>query len=370
MNAYNQLLKIEIMRRVFLYFAITVLVFSCGTKHQNNEEHSLQKSELFMMLPDHCPTPDGMAIAPNGDLVLACPNFANIETNPACLMRISKDGIITKWLDVPVLDETGWAAPMGIEFDKNGDLYICDNQGWNGAEKAKNKGRVLRLKFNNDSLTETTIIASGMEHPNALKIYNNKLYVTQSTLSQIKDSTGLLVSGVYCFDLDDKNVKVNNNLNDKNLLTTVLTRNKVVQYGLDGLVFDKNGNLYVGNFGDGVIHKISFDKEGKVADNSIWAQDASQLKSVDGMCIDSIGNIIVADFSDNAIAIVDKNGTMKRIAQSPDCDGSDGGLDQPGEPIVWNNMIVVSCFDMVSGPDKVNTKHDKPHTLAKLKLPY
>ena len=41
---------------------------------------------------------------------------------------------------------------------------------------------------------------------------------------------------------------------------------------------------------------------------------------------------------------------------------------QPGEPIVWNGQVIVSCFDLVTGPDKVNTKHDKPFTLAKLSL--
>ena len=86
------------------------------------------------------------------------------------------------------------------------------------------------------------------------------------------------------------------------------------------------------------------------------------------MCIDDKGNIWVADFSANAVARVDKDGKIQRIAQSPDCDGSDGGLDQPGEPIVWNGQVIVSCFDLVTGPDKVNTKHDKPFTLAKLSL--
>ena len=74
------------------------------------------------------------------------------------------------------------------------------------------------------------------------------------------------------------------------------------------------------------------------------------------------------DFSANAVARIDKDGKIQRIAQSPDCDGSDGGLDQPGEPIVWNGQVIVSCFDLVTGPDKVNTKHDKPFTLAKLSL--
>ena len=328
---------------------------------------AMQKSELFMELPDNCPTPDGMAIAPNGDLILACPNFADLS-KPACLMRITKDGKIDKWLDVPVLPETGWAAPMGITFDDEGNLFICDNQGWSGAPKAQNKGRLLCLKLKDGRLDETIVVASGMEHPNGVRFRNGKLYVTQSSLSSIQDPSGLLVSGVYCFDKNDKNIKVTNTKADKNLVTTVITRNKDVQYGLDGIVFDKEGNLYVGNFGDGTIHRITMDANGSVTGNEIWAQDPSQLRTTDGMCIDDDGNIWVADFSENAVARIDKNGRIQRIAQSPDCDGSDGGLDQPGEPIVWNGQVIVSCFDIVTGPDKVNTGHDKPFTLAKLQL--
>lgn len=328
---------------------------------------AMQKSELFMELPDDCPTPDGMAIAPNGDLILACPNFADL-TKPACLMRITQYGKISKWLDVPVLPETGWAAPMGITFDDEGNLFICDNQGWSGAEKARNKGRLLCLRLKDGRLDETIVVASGMEHPNGVRFHNGKLYVTQSSLSAIQDPSGLLVSGVYCFDKNDKNIKVTNTKADKNLITTVITKNKAVQYGLDGIVFDKKGNLYVGNFGDGTIHRITFDGTGKVTGNDIWAQDPSQLRTTDGMCIDDDGNIWVADFSENAVARIDKNGRIQRIAQSPDCDGSDGGLDQPGEPIVWNGQVIVSCFDIVTGPDKVNTGHDKPFTLAKLQL--
>lgn len=328
---------------------------------------AMQKSELFMELPDNCPTPDGMAVAPNGDLILACPNFADLS-KPACLMRITKEGAISKWVDVPVLPETGWAAPMGLAFDDEGNLYICDNQGWSGAAKAANKGRLLCLKFKDDKLAETTVVASGMEHPNGVRFRNGKLYVTQSSLSAIKDPSGLLVSGVYCFDKNDKNIRVTNTAADKNLIATVITRNKGVQYGLDGIVFDQEGNLFVGNFGDGAIHKITLDKEGKVTANEVWAQDPAQLRTTDGMCIDDDGNIWIADFSENAVARVDKEGRIQRIAQSPDCDGSNGTLDQPGEPIVWNGQVIVSCFDIVTGPDKTNTKHDKPFTLAKLQL--
>ena len=44
------------------------------------------------------------------------------------------------------------------------------------------------------------------------------------------------------------------------------------------------------------------------------------------------------------------------------------GLDQPGEPIVWDGKLIVSCFDLVTGPDKVNMKHEMPATLVYMDL--
>ena len=351
------------IKRGFVMLLIATLILSC----QLGKKADI-KSELFVTLPEYCPTPDGLAIAPNGDLVVACPNYAD-QQQPACLIRIDKAGNIRKWMDVPVLEKTGYAAPMGIEFDSNGDFIVCDNQGWTGNPKGQNEGRILRLKFNPDgTLNNCEVIASGMEHPNGVRIFNGKIYVTQSLLTKIADKSGLLVSGVYCFDLSDINIQVTNTEKDKNLITTVITKNKSCQYGLDGLVFDKSGNLFAGNFGDGAIHKITFDKAGNVNSNKVWAVDPAQMRTTDGICMDENGNIIVADFSENAIALVTPEGKVKRIAKSPDGDGSDGGLDQPGEPIIWNGKMIISCFDMVTGPDKVNTKHDKPFTLAQIKL--
>ena len=369
------MIKKHYLLSMFAIFALTSCGLFSGKKNTAAQSEAgsgsaMQQSELFMALPDYCPTPDGMAIAPNGDLVLACPNYAGIAAYPACIMRITKDGTISKWFDVPVLAETGFAAPMGIEFNSSGDLFVCDNQGWSGSEAGRNKGRILRFKFEeNGDLKETIVVASGMEHPNGLRIRDGKIYVTQSMLSDIKNDLGLLVSGVYRFDENDRDVKVTNTKADKNMLTTVLTKNKNDQYGLDGLVFDKAGNLYVGNFGDGAIHKITFDTDGNPTSSDVWAQDPAQMRTTDGICIDDNDNIYVADFSENAVTMVDPSGKVTRIAQSPDSDGGNGELDQPGEPIVWNGMIVVSCFDCVTGPGKVNTKHDKPYTLAKLKLP-
>ena len=328
----------------------------------------MQTPKLFTTLPEaYVSTPDGMTIDAAGNLILACPNFADTSM-PGCVLRISKDKHIEKWFDVPILAETGCARPMGIEICSCGDIFIVDNQGWSGDEALLYKGRVLRLGMDGDQIKKTTVIASGMEHPNGLRVRDGFVYVTQSMLSKVDDPTGKLVSCVYKFSIDDENIEVTNTLADKHILTTFLTENPDCQYGADGIVFDRAGNLYVGNFGDGAVHKISFNADGSVKENIVWAKNETELTSTDGLCIDDAGNIYVADFSVNAIAKITPEGKVTRLAQSPDSDGLNGELDQPGEPIVWDGKIIASCFDLVTDAGKVNTAHEMPATLAMLEL--
>jgi sugar lactone lactonase YvrE len=227
---------------------------------------------------------------------------------------------------------------------------------------------MLRLRIRDNEVVKTTVVAEGMEHPNGIRIRGEYMYVTQSLMPRVKDPSGLLTSCVYKFHLDDENIKVTNTLDDPNILTTFLTLNPNDQYGADGIEIDKEGNLYVGNFGDGAVHKITFHENGSVKNNFVWAKDAVQLQTTDGMIFDKNGNLYIADFSANAIAMVTPDGKVKRIAQSPDSDGFKGELDQPGEPCVWEDKIVISCFDLVTGPDKVNTGHEMPATMAMLGL--
>ena len=325
----------------------------------------MQTPKLFALLPDYVSTPDGMAIDSEGNLILACPNYANPK-QPGCLLKIDENKNITKWVDVPVSEDTGAARPMGIAFGPDWDIYICDNQPWSGEPGLQFKGRILRLRIKDGRIVKTTVVAKGMEHPNGMRIHGNYVYVTQSMLSKVKDPSGLLVSCVYKFGLDDENIQVTNTLEDKNILTTFITLNKDIQYGADGIEFDKAGNLYVGNFGDGAVHKITFNDDGTVRENKVWAKDTAQLKSTDGMIIDAEGNLFIADFCANAVAKVSPDGKVARIAQSPDTDGFNGELDQPGEPIIWKGKLILACFDLVTGPQQVNTGHEVPATMSEL----
>lgn len=369
------------------------LAAGCGDGSAGAGGQGLLKPRLLLELPDYCPTPDGMAIDAQGNIVVACPNYgsyaegATVPSRPAVFIKIDKANQVHRWFECPVLAETGRACPMGIAFGPDGDLYVCDNQNWptgNGKDGEINQGRILRLRLKGDTVEKTTIVASGISHPNGVRVHQGHLYVTVSMLPRIKNDDGLLSSAVYRFNLDDENVAVTNTRDDKNLLVLFKTLNRDCQYGADGLVFDARGNLYVGNFGDGAIHQVTFDDKGNVTANTVFAKTdmatpmsdttfkqamvRAKMRTTDGIGMDEQGNIYVADFSNNAIARVDAAGRITVLAQNGDTDGADGSLDQPGEPILRGKELVVTNFDKVTGPDKVNTGHDKPHTISVIDL--
>jgi sugar lactone lactonase YvrE len=375
--------------------ALAVVLCGCGRSPESTSATGLQKAQLFATLPDFAVTPDGMAVAPDGDLLVAIPNFASYAKGattpgvPARFLKIGKDRKVRELFECPILAETGRACPMGVEFGPQGDLYVVDNQNWaagNGTNGEINQGRILRLRLDGDKLVETIVVAKGISHPNGLRLRNGQVYVTVSKLPKVKRPDGLMVSAVYRFPADGRDIQVNNTLDDPNLLASFVTQNKFAQYGLDGIVFDSKGSLFVGNFGDGQINKLTFDDKGNVASNTVFAKTdhdysldpklpgflakatKAKMRTTDGMCVDKADNIYVADFSNNAIAKVTPAGVISVLAQNGDTGGRNGDLNEPGEPIVWNGMLVVSNFDAVIEPDKVNGAHESPATLSLLRL--
>jgi len=372
--------------------AACLLVLGAVLAHQTTAAEQSSKAAarpltptLLLTLPDYVATPAGLAADTHGNLVVACPNFTD-KAKPACLVRIDKRMRVTKWVDLPVLSETGVACPMGIAFGPDGDLYVCDNQGWTGSEKGQSKGRVLRLRIRDNAIASMTVVAEGMEHPKGVRVRRQGIYVTQSLMTKARHPSGLPVSALYRFPTDGRNIKVSNTLDDKNLLAMFLTENKFCPYGADGIAADSKGNLYVGIFGDGKVHKVVLDGSGGVKNNTVLAKTdfnyaldpksadflakatLSKMRTVSGLWADSGDSVYAADFSNNAVVKISSKGDAIVLAQNADTDGRSGELNQPADVVVWEDMLVISNFDILFGPDKVNTKHGLPATLSALKL--
>ncbi len=326
-----------------------------------------QQAELLVELPDYCNTPDGMCLLPDSSIILSIPNF-NDETKPPLLLKITADNKPEKFYEFPT-PYPGLPAgidricPMGMARAPSGDIYLADML----YMKDKNqKSRLWKLVVRNGKVEAMVLVAKGFNVANGIAIRGDYCYVTESVL--VDDSHPLL-GAVLRFALTETDVTLTTPLqSDPHIIATFTSSNEDWRFSADGIDFDSKGNLYVGVFGDGVLHKLTFDKDGKVSGNTVFAKAPGKLITCDGMHADADGNLYVADSAANAIQVIRPDGSVETLASNGDVtDKRTGQLDQPCEALVRGNTIIASNMDWPF-PKFKNSGHQMPATLSIIRL--
>lgn len=320
---------------------------------------------LLLSLPDSCNTPDGMSLAPDGSIILACPNF-NDTKYPGVIVKIDTNNDLSEFYPMPIHPETKRGCPMGLNFGPDGNLYVADNQYFYDKE---HKSRLVRINIKDGKPVSSDVVVDGFKLSNAVAFKGNDVYISD-TFFDLPDKPGK--SGVYKFSLDEftnGTIQLKPNATDPHLIATFTTipnhRNDAA--GADGLTFDSRGNLYASMFGDGAMYKITFNDDGTVKSNDLFVRD-DDMQCADGMIYHAKTNTIyVTDSQDNAIHAVTLDGKRTKIWENDDADGSDGLLDQPAEPIIRGNELIIANFDMPF-PSLKNSEYDQHHTISVIKL--
>lgn len=322
---------------------------------------------LLVALPDCCNTPDGMCLMPDKSIIVSVPNF-NDETKPPLLMRITRDNQAEKFHEFPtpypgLAPGVDRIAPMGIAAAPSGALYLADMV----YMKDKNqKSRLWKLVLKGGRVDEMVLVASGFNVANGVAIHGGHCYITESVL---EEDSRPLTSAVLRFKLTEENVTLKTPLkDDPHVVATFKSYRDDWRFGADGIEFDRSGNLFVGLFGDGVMHKITFNKDGSVKANEVFAKAPGKLINCDGMHRDAKDNLYVADSAANAIQIIRPDGTVETLWHNEDVtDKRTGQLDQPCEALVRDDEIIVSNMDWPF-PGFKNGKHQLPATLSVISL--
>ena len=318
------------------------------------------KAQLLVELPDYCNTPDAMALLGDGGFLLSVPNYNDPEPG-AFIMKVSADNKVTKFFIAPPHPETKRTGPMGLCVSPSGDVYYADNQ---FAPDTPETSRLMRIVVKDGVPQEAVTVVSGMNVANAVAIKGDYVYVSETIL---EPDSAPLISGIFRFKIGEEGIELASPLeDDPHLIATIKTYTDI-GYGADGICFDTDGNLYCGNFGDGTIHKITFDAQDNVTSNEVWVKD-EKMKCADGLFFDAKDNrIIVADMIQNAIQLVYLDGRVETLAINGDTDGADGGIDQPCEAIRRGDEVIISNMDWPF-EGIVNTEWDEPYTLSVVKL--
>lgn len=324
-------------------------------------------AQLLVALPDYCNTPDGMCLMADNSIVLSVPNF-NDEKRPPLMMRITPANKAEKFYEFPtpypgLPEKVSRIAPMGVTRAPSGDLFFADMQYMKDKDQ---KSRLWKLVIKDGKVDKMVLVASGFNVSNGLIIRDGHIYITESVLEDTKP----LISAVMRFKLDEENVKLKTPLNtDPHIIATFKSHKDDWRFGADGIAFDSKGNLFVGLFGEGEMYKITFDKDGKVASNTLFAKLPGTLINCDGMSCDlRTDRLYVADSAANAIQVIHPDGKVTTLSQNADVqDKGAGKLDQPCEALLRGNTIVVSNMDWPF-PGFRNSKWQQPATLSVIQL--
>jgi len=311
----------------------------------------LKTPRLGIDLGGQFKNPDGMTIK-DGVVWLSINNIASGQ--PSCIARITKDDRIEKIIDLPVHPETGVCSVLGLVFASDGNLYVSDNQ--NLAGKGMGKSRVLRVVFEDGKAVRAEPVAVGLNAANGIAARGDSLYVNETSFGEGDP----MPSGTYRFRLAELNadapIRVDGTAKDPHVIFALLTRGPV-KVGANGLCFDGEGHLYVANFGDREIWKVTLDTDGRLKEGVLFTTVAC-AESVDGMQYDGEGSIWFADFMGNAvIRVCVESGQAAIVAKNPPCDGFNGELDSPSEYIRLGNRVYVSNIDLTFGPHTADEKH-------------
>jgi hypothetical protein len=324
---------------------------------------SPKNSELLIQLPPGCNTPDGMALLPDGSFILSVPNFNDLKEG-AFLMRITADNEVEKFIDLPDHPVTGQpVGPLGVCLAPSGDLFLADYQ-----STGERQSRVLQIVMKDGQPVDIRPMITGFHVSNAVICRDGFLFVSETQIdTQSKPAT----SGVYRFPLETLEsgpiALADKESEDPHFLDYIEVHNEELPLGADGLCFDEQGNLYIGNFADGTVHRFEFDDQGRVASNTIFAKDPC-MKSADGLFMDAEKDTIyVADSMANAIQMVFLDGTVQTLAQNGNTDGLDGGMDQPCEVLLRDRELVVSNMDWPV-PGCINDAYNELCTLSVIRL--
>lgn len=307
--------------------------------------------------------PNGMALAPNGAIILSVPNLLD-NTSPGVLLEVTDAAVKPFLRNLPAEPTTHKAAPMELAFGPDGNLYYADNQHGNDQHF---KSRLMRVRMQNGRPGTVEVVVDHLALANAVVWKGNNIYVTDSQWDLPGNDAGSAVLAFSLAELNRGPVHLKPKTKDPHVLAMFTTKvNETgIDNGVDGINYDRQGNLYTGSFGDGTLYKLTLNPDGTLAKQEAVALRGAKVSCIDGLVVNrQTDQLYFCNPRENAVQVVNlQDHTVTTLAQNPDTDGRRGQLDEPAQLLLKDGKLYISNIDL---PMKnfVNQRVDGPATLS------
>lgn len=282
----------------------------------NSSGYAVSQEALLQVVPQlEFNRPGGVALAANGDLFVADTNNHTIlkvvQGSSAATLVAGAEGEPGSADGVGVAARFAW--PAGLALDGSGNLFVADN-GNSTIRKIATDGTVTTVAGSpgQEDAVDGTGAAARFYHPQGVAV----------------DGSGNL----YVADTGNHTIRV---IRTGNVVSTVAgtARSSGSQDGTGAtaqfnsptsLGLDATGNLYVADYGNSTIRKITAITSGAVVQT--YAGSALTTGGLDGagtaarfywpagIAVTSDGKVFVADTTNHSIRHIDTSGTVSTFA--------------------------------------------------------
>ena len=304
--------------------------------------------------------PDAVAIDSAGNLYIADTEdnmVRKVDAATRLISTVAGNGAAAFSGDGGVATAAGLNAPRGVAIDTAGNLLIADT-GNNRIRKVDAHGVMTTIAGSSNASTGDGGLATsgGLSFPRSV----------------VGDSAGNL----YIADYGNRRVR---KVDTNGVITTLAGNGRTGTVGSVGdngaatsapvtpvaLALDTNGNLYIADFGNNLIRKVTTGTITTIAGSgtSGYTGDGSTatkatLQGPQGVAVDSAGNVFIADSSNNVIREV-SGGIITTIAGNGNRGNSgDGGpagaaaLDYPvGVTVTSAGLVYIANSTLGSYQD-------------------
>jgi len=301
----------------------------------------------FATLPKPGPGfPEGIAADRRGRIFVATFDF----TTTNVIYIFDRHGRVDETISLP------GAVPLGLEFDRDGNLWVANFGG----------GNILKLTppFNSGSVAQTFPI-TGCPGPSLGECGLNSITFDSAGLLYVSDSFGGRI-----FTLNTSTAASALYVADE-LLKPAPAPHGFPGFGANGLAFDAKGQfLYVANTADDRILKVS------VALPRTVTPFAESINGADGIAFDSKGRLwVAANQADEVVALNSKGRIVERVGsfQGVGRDGAAKGLLFPASIVISRGEIYVTNLALPLTADRIGDEPEEDvntYTVSRFRIPH